>query len=335
MTARTRELHRPGFTLVEMLVVIAIIGILAAILVPVAGMVITRSKEAKIAVETKQLSMAIEQYKTEFGVYPLDMSNPYLLQAHVSKLSRNHKHGIVFDPNNPTNPNTWFGAQLPNPNFGAPGQPQFRTPTDMDRAEALVFFLHEINTNSDYPLGYRQPDPANNPSQFVLLNSEHYHFFDLNDTQLRDYDQDGWPEYVQAAGPEIPIVYFDSRTYFRPDFGNNPANGIPNNLDTWNDPAANVLQAWRPAGVKGFPQPYWQQWNLQTGWPAEYVESETFQIICAGMSGDFGQPYQNDTSNPGTRKGFNKAQSTYVLDRGEFDSISSFSDGRLDQDYEQ
>lgn len=338
MTARFSHKQRPGFTLVEILVVIAIIGILVAILVPVAGVVITRSKEAKISFEVQQLSMALDQYKTEFGTYPIDMSNPFLLQAHVNKLSRNHKHGVVFDQSTPYNPATWYGAALPNPHFGEPGQPQFRFPYTMDRAEALVFFLHEVNTSSDYPLGYWQPDPSD-LTIWAPVTTEHRHFFDLKDTQLRDYDNDGWEEYAQAAGPEVPLVYFDARSYMRPDFHRRPNRLIPNNLETY-DQAQNpvnadaVIVSWQ---AKGFPQPYWQQWDLNTGWPAinGFVEPEKFQLIAAGMDGDFGEAYAQDTSAPGVFKGFNKARQQYTMDRGELDGMSSFSDGRLDKDYDQ
>ncbi|MEO8498536.1 MAG: prepilin-type N-terminal cleavage/methylation domain-containing protein, partial [Planctomycetota bacterium] len=73
----------PGFTLVEMLVVIAIIGILAAILVPTLGAAIRRAKIGAVAMEVNQLSQAIEAYKLEFNDYPPDFTNAAAFQAHM------------------------------------------------------------------------------------------------------------------------------------------------------------------------------------------------------------------------------------------------------------
>ena len=52
-----------------------------------------------VSFELNQIETSIENYKSEFSVYPLDMGNPALLQAHVNKISRSHRHGTVFNPN--------------------------------------------------------------------------------------------------------------------------------------------------------------------------------------------------------------------------------------------
>src|SRR5688500_12219108 len=68
--------HRRAFTLIEMLVVIAIIAILAALLV--GGL--TRSSESKVRsrvkVELKQLEGAIDSFHKRHGFYPADNGKP-------------------------------------------------------------------------------------------------------------------------------------------------------------------------------------------------------------------------------------------------------------------
>lgn len=61
-----------GFTLVEMLVVIAIISILASLVTAAAVVARRRAKIAVAVTELKQLEMACQAYKEKFGEYPPD-----------------------------------------------------------------------------------------------------------------------------------------------------------------------------------------------------------------------------------------------------------------------
>ncbi|RRK01503.1 prepilin-type N-terminal cleavage/methylation domain-containing protein [Opitutaceae bacterium TAV4] len=64
-------IHRnKAFTLIELLTVIAIIGILAAIIIPTVGSVRTSAKKAKTKVQFSQLIQAYELFKQEYGFYP-------------------------------------------------------------------------------------------------------------------------------------------------------------------------------------------------------------------------------------------------------------------------
>ena len=66
--------QRSGFTLVELLVVIVIIAVLAALIVPAVFQARVTAKNAVIKAEIDMLTMAIENYKNEYGSYPPGVS---------------------------------------------------------------------------------------------------------------------------------------------------------------------------------------------------------------------------------------------------------------------
>lgn len=62
--------NQRGFTLVEVLVVIAIIALLAALVVPFTSLVARKRTVARVQVELHRLETAIEAYKAALGFYP-------------------------------------------------------------------------------------------------------------------------------------------------------------------------------------------------------------------------------------------------------------------------
>ena len=68
---RNRQLkNRKGFTLIELIVVIAILGILAAVLVPQLGGFTNKAREAQGLTTAQTISTAIEVFNVENGAYP-------------------------------------------------------------------------------------------------------------------------------------------------------------------------------------------------------------------------------------------------------------------------
>ncbi len=74
MKHQKSEISRPvsrGFTLIEILVVIAIIGILAGLLFPAIKGAITKGKMGQARGDVKGIESAIRQYYTEYGKLPV------------------------------------------------------------------------------------------------------------------------------------------------------------------------------------------------------------------------------------------------------------------------
>ena len=63
--------QRKGFTLIELMIVIAIIIILAAIAIPNYLRMTERAKKARISSDMASLATGLEAYRTDWGTYPV------------------------------------------------------------------------------------------------------------------------------------------------------------------------------------------------------------------------------------------------------------------------
>jgi general secretion pathway protein G len=123
MALRSRSARRRGFTLVELVVTVAIVGVLASVTVPLAQLAVQRHKEQELRLALRQIREAIDAYKLasdegritrridESG-YPRDLD---VLVAGVE------------DARQPDRRKIYFLRRLPRDPFAEPAQDAART----------------------------------------------------------------------------------------------------------------------------------------------------------------------------------------------------------------
>jgi len=84
---------RNGFTLVELLIAVAIIGIIAAISIPALTASIQRARQKRSMAELRTIALAVSAYATDYPFMPkvgpgtADLLVPYLVPTYVRNIS--------------------------------------------------------------------------------------------------------------------------------------------------------------------------------------------------------------------------------------------------------
>jgi len=280
-----------GFTLVEMLVVIAIIGVLAAILVPTLYRVVIKARQTRIAQEMSELHKAMESYKQKFGDYPPDFTT-FTAADLTPNLNANHlvvRHLRKAFPRHAENLTLAFSD----------GSGNFRKP---DPAEALVFWLAQL---------------WDDPRKPLMGSGQRIVLFPFDEKRLVDPDGDGLYAYIPPDGKDAPYVYFDSRIYTD-----------KRQISSSNtDPIASLCRYEDAAGTRLL-HPYTTKRNnapVSVTNPLTMANPTTFQIISAGLDGDYGEVMGVvDPADPTTYKLFPFGDNYQI---GDLDNISNFSVG--------
>lgn len=111
-----RNRIRKGFTLVEILIVVVILGILAAIVIPQFTSATEQARSGNIAAQLKSIQNQIELFKAKTGAYPTLAQ----LQANATKgADLTHGWGVLVDgdylktiPKNPAQPTAANAAAI-------------------------------------------------------------------------------------------------------------------------------------------------------------------------------------------------------------------------------
>lgn len=316
--------RRTGFTIIEMLMVIVIIGILAALLLPVLSGAINRARDAEVVTEISTLSKAITDFESRFGIPPVsflvlvedpswwstdwDASSP---ATGLGELHRRHSRAFLRQAW-PDFDFSYAGGTLDLNDDGDDDDVLI-----LNGAECLVFMLGGViqrdDADGDGVYEWATIGFAANPQvPFALGGNRIGPFHEFKADRLVDIDSqfgiemlEQMPEYLDPLpGQKLPYQFFSGyqglgcRTYgldYDPGAAFNPSPVDDETLPAGHGPVAYYLQT-----IDSVP-----------------IYLNGFQIISPGEDGEFGTG------------GFYNGNGVGSARTEERDNIASFSNGRL------
>ncbi len=313
--------HRPGFTLVELLVVITVIGILAGLALPAIWGALDNARNGAMRSEVQGLHQSIEAYNNKYTDYPPDFLSWPVVARHYRQAFPNiapAELGLLQRMCDASAGNDADGSLA----VGA------HDPTKIDRAEALYWALGGFSSNPQFPFtgpggpleyigpatrtaaelatpAYYQVNTARENGLFefqaeqvgISIPNASLALSDTNKTMSTDEGgtgNDWFPAYRNER--DGPFVYFDSRTYAAFD----PTTGAFNGYADPSSTATSVVNPVRPyvsdqPVLKTGTAAYGTLAAAMTAW--EFINPNTFQIVNTGGDRQFGQTASHDWGN--------------------------------------
>ncbi|MFZ5831104.1 MAG: type II secretion system protein [Planctomycetota bacterium] len=272
---------RRAFTLVEMLVVVAIIGILASLISVAAAAAMRHAWKSRVKNEVTQLSNAMVAFKEKFGDYPPDFTGADLadkearIERFLAKAFPRYQAKADVNPNNGTK--DWkdhLGNMI-----GTTRLTQLLN--SQGNAGALVLWLggEPILSNDDKVTGFAgfSANPRNPFEKSTVTSTRIGPFFDFAPDRIRDVDADLTDEdalwYCQVGSQPNdtePYLYFRARVSANQFAAYDPSEQI------WTSGSRNI----RPVHDKRLGK----NASNNYAWP----NVQTFQIRAAGGDGMHG-----------------------------------------------
>jgi prepilin-type N-terminal cleavage/methylation domain-containing protein len=309
------RLSRRGFTLVEMLIVLAIIGVLIGLLLPAVMAAVNYARRTAIATEIGELDKAVTAYKDKTGDFPPNFRDFDAFMRHVRKCypkaDAAHLTNVTL--------RIW---SLP-PNYTAMDLDTTRVP-NIDEGEALVLWLYLLDNDPREPFKaiLAAFNAAGSVDATLLAAGSPERHFPFKEERLIDGgDADFLPSYKAAYSGETFYLYLDSRSYdeliadftstARGAFGEDPSFG--NTRPYWSETRASTNTT----------LPLWRQFKP--------MNPTSFQIISAGQDEEFGVDLPPVAAPERPIKFFPGGGGPYQ--DGDQDNITNFTAGRRLEDH--
>jgi prepilin-type N-terminal cleavage/methylation domain-containing protein len=297
--AAPRRAASAAFTLLELLIAIAIIGILASLILTVAGSANRTARNTQVSVDIQDLAKGIAAFKQKFNVEPPSRITLYETAAGWNGDPRSM--GIIRQ----IWPQFDFTYAAEGGAIDINGNGSTSDTIAITGAECLVFFLGGVpavngTTGGGPPLGFSQnpADPFNrsgsNRDRFTEFDSGRLFLYATGHTMNTYKDT--------LAGQTQPYLYFSSY--------NGQGYDVANEI-TPNPPGGTFMDVYRtgPNGsTSSSPSPPWN--------------ANSYQIISPGVDTQYGTGFEYEQGDP---KGLLVGTQRYV----ERDNITNFSSGVL------
>jgi prepilin-type N-terminal cleavage/methylation domain-containing protein len=289
-----------GFTLVELLAVIMIIAMLAALITPAVMRSLSAARAAAVKTEIDMLHMALMNYKNEYGAFPPANMRGLWVSGSANISHPVYRHLQRLFPRISENTQDVSASESP-----------FKYMAQMSPAQALVFWLQGFYDNPQYPLTNQLAISASAP-RTGSANGSRKKLFDFDESRLyaasaywslitstptaqafssrnsapnafaRDY-----PVYFPNIGNAgVPYVYFNFAAY----------SAVPTAGPTFNELA---YLATSLAGDSTAAWPYLSSNATATStWLECHWNPDSFQLISAGADGTYGSATSPPVSFP-------------------------------------